>query len=106
MSTEEAHFRLRLPADIHAELTKLADKNQRSINAEVVARLRASLRWDAHDPDQVAVDLREFDRRIDKLEFELSRVLSHVGLDEWVDTGIKHFSENAAARPNKQQLKK
>jgi hypothetical protein len=92
MSTDEAHFRLRLPADIHAELTQLADKNQRSINAEVVARLRASLRWDAHDPDEVAVEMRSFDRRIDKLEFDVSRVLAHIGLDEFQFTGIKHFS--------------
>lgn len=100
MSTEEAHFRLRLPADIHAELTKLADKNQRSINAEVVARLRASLRWDAHDPDEVAVEMRGLDRRIDKLELEISRVLAHIGLDEAADIGIKHYSEGQASKGN------
>jgi hypothetical protein len=93
MSTEEAHFRLRLPADIHAELTKLADKNQRSINAEVVARLRASLRWDAHDPDEVAVEIRGLDRRIDRVEFEIGKLLAHVGLDEAAPTGVMHFSE-------------
>lgn len=82
MSTEEAHFRLRLPADIHAELAKLADKNQRSINAEVVARLRASLRWDAHDPDEVAVEIRGLDRRIDKLEGNMTQVLRRLGLED------------------------
>jgi hypothetical protein len=101
MADEETQFRVRLPADIHAELTQLAEKNQRSINAEIVARLRASLRWDAHDPDEVAVEIRELDRRIDKLEFEISRVLPRVGLDEWTDTGIRHFSNAAPASSDK-----
>jgi len=64
MTTEDAHFRLRLPEDLHAQLIEVAEKNQRSINAEIVARLKASLRWEAHDPDEMARYIDDLDRRM------------------------------------------
>ena len=39
----ETHMRIRVPDKLRDQLIALADKNQRSLNAEVVARLEASL---------------------------------------------------------------
>lgn len=47
MSREDLHFRLRLPADLKAEIEAAAEANAKSMTAEIVARLRdreASLR--------------------------------------------------------------
>ncbi len=43
MSNEEVHFRLRLPTKMRDQITELAEINQRSINAEVVALLTTAL---------------------------------------------------------------
>lgn len=42
--TKRKHLNLRLPPDIHKAMVEEADKNDRSLNSEIVARLRASLR--------------------------------------------------------------
>jgi len=93
MSEKEIQFRVRVPEDIHAKLSNIAEKNQRSINAEIVSRLRGSLRWDSHDPDEVALFLHSIDRRVDKLEFEVSRALSSLGLQEMPAFSIQHTAK-------------
>lgn len=37
---------LRIPDDVHAAICRAAERNRRSMNAEIVARLEASLRAD------------------------------------------------------------
>ena len=44
IKTERKNLNLRLPLDIHRAMVEEADKNDRSLNSEIVARLRASLR--------------------------------------------------------------
>ena len=43
----DPHFRLRVPAHLKAVLEQEAEKNRRSINAEIVVRLEASLSRDS-----------------------------------------------------------
>jgi hypothetical protein len=68
---EDAHFRLRLPADLHRQLAELAEKNHRSINAEIVARLQSSLDLDAYDIAGIADDLEKLQDRVSKIEDRL-----------------------------------
>ena len=42
MTKNDPHFRLRLPADLKSRVGQSAEKNNRSINAEIVHRLEAS----------------------------------------------------------------
>lgn len=43
---ETVNLVLRLPPELHAELARLADRNDRSLNAEMVNRLRAAVSLD------------------------------------------------------------
>ncbi|VWB80415.1 Arc domain-containing protein [Burkholderia lata] len=46
MTSDDLQTNLRLPADLKAKLKQIADANNRSMNAEVVARLEESLERD------------------------------------------------------------
>ena len=60
MAREDAHFRLRLPEDLHDRLRVVAAVNRRSITAEVVARLVDSFaREDILGADASLADLRK-----------------------------------------------
>lgn len=59
MARDDAQFRVRLPDKLRAEIIEQAEKNGRSINAEIVARLENSLGWDQYDPAKLAVDIQE-----------------------------------------------
>ncbi|WP_323012890.1 Arc family DNA-binding protein [Devosia sp.] len=52
MSTEDAHFRLRLPPEMHARIRDEAKANGRSINAEIVYRLQETLKMEDYFPDK------------------------------------------------------
>jgi hypothetical protein len=43
MSREDPQFKLRLPAELKARIDQQAEANRRSINAEIIARLEASV---------------------------------------------------------------
>lgn len=43
MAKDDPHFRLRLPAELKAEVERAAKENNRSINAEIVSRLEDSI---------------------------------------------------------------
>jgi len=43
MKPDREKLTLRLPADVHKNLTDAAAKSERSLNAEIVHRLRVSL---------------------------------------------------------------
>ncbi|UYC12860.1 Arc family DNA-binding protein [Xanthomonas sp. CFBP 8445] len=40
MAVNDPHFKIRLPADLKAQLEKAAEENGRSVTAEIVHRLR------------------------------------------------------------------
>jgi hypothetical protein len=45
----------------------MASKNRRSVNAEVVSRLQASLKWDEYDPasiSEMATDIAKLDEQM------------------------------------------
>jgi hypothetical protein len=65
---EDAHFRLRLPADLHRQLAELAEKNHRSINSEIVSRLQESVASGDYDIPSMAEQLEEFERRLERVE--------------------------------------
>lgn len=59
MARVDAQFRVRLPDKLRAEIIEQAEKNGRSINAEIVARLENSLGWDQFDPNKLSGDIEE-----------------------------------------------
>ena len=97
MADEDAHFRLRLPVELRDKLVEIAERNQRSINAEVVARLQESLaKGDEFAEMKKTLEamqksLDEACRHIDLLECSVSEVTRHLyGEDnrfyaEWKD---------------------
>lgn len=78
MSREDLHFRLRIPEDLKKKVKEAADKNHRSMTAEIVARLKESF---PPDKDEIArikqgvQSVREFDdNERDKLVNALSAI--------------------------------
>ncbi|WP_334061368.1 Arc family DNA-binding protein [Limimaricola cinnabarinus] len=62
-STVQDKFVLRLPDGMRERIKAEADKNGRSMNSEVVARLETSFAGDGADADR-----RPLEERVDKLE--------------------------------------
>jgi len=56
MTSEDIQTNLRLPADLKVKLKRAADANQRSTNAEVVARLEQTFAWDKQSAKAPVVD--------------------------------------------------
>ncbi|MEH6721686.1 MAG: Arc family DNA-binding protein [Aurantimonas endophytica] len=52
MKKDDAHFRLRLAADLHQAMKSAAETNNRSINAEIVSRLEQTLALDEGDVER------------------------------------------------------
>jgi len=68
MARNDPELRLRLPEGLKAEIEEHAKKNQRSLNAEVVARLQESVAWQDYDIEDMAKQLEEHESRLDKIE--------------------------------------
>jgi Arc-like DNA binding domain len=56
MTSEDIQTNLRLPADLKERLKRAADANQRSTNAEVVARLEQTFIWAKQSEKTPVVD--------------------------------------------------
>jgi hypothetical protein len=69
---DDAHFRLRIPSDLHKYLVEEAAKNHRSINAEIVARLYNSKEWHPFDPGQMAMDIELLRQQYDRVLMEMA----------------------------------
>lgn len=71
MSDESAQFKLRLPSKIHAEIVEKAKQNKRSLNAEILARLEATIAMDTEFKSSVGYEslISEYVR----LDFESSQ---------------------------------
>jgi hypothetical protein len=69
--TDEVHFRLRIPTSLHQKLAELAEQNHRSINSEVIARLRGSIASDAWTPEQMTNAIKYLQERVDGLQREM-----------------------------------
>ncbi|CAG9268975.1 hypothetical protein WK39_03075 [Burkholderia cepacia] len=69
MTREDPQMKLRLPADLKDRLSELAAANGRSLNAEVLLRLEASISGDASPApaSAAAVDERTLDLFAEKV---------------------------------------
>jgi len=74
MKSEDAHFRLRLPIGLHKQLYQSAEKNDRSINAEIVARLRKSFDWEQYDLPTMSADIQSMQSEISELKSNIERL--------------------------------
>lgn len=63
MSTEDPHFRLRVPQEVHRRIREAAAANNRSMNAEIIDRLQRTIAQDTaegkFDPSYLEKVLRE-----------------------------------------------
>ena len=57
-----------IPANLHALLKESAEKNRRSLNSEILARLERDLTAPTIDPDVHARELKAFTARLPKVE--------------------------------------
>lgn len=90
MSSEPLFFRLRLPEELKARIETAALANNRSMNAEVLDRLERSFGNDAKMPSldgrltslesQVNELDAAYDKRLEKVEAQMWRLLEHAGL--------------------------
>jgi hypothetical protein len=76
--TDDAHFRLRIPAELHSYLVEEAAKNRRSINAEIVARLQDSVTWAKISPTKMRDEILSLRREVTDLRFGLAQVRQHL----------------------------
>jgi hypothetical protein len=58
---------LRLPGDLHLELTRLAFRNQRSLNSEIVSRLEHSVAVESPLSADAQRLLDQVEKRIEKI---------------------------------------
>lgn len=84
MSSEPLFFRLRLPERVKDQIEAAALENNRSMNAEVLARLERSFSMDETTLESRVDDLeligRDMDKRFDRLESNVARLLERAGL--------------------------
>lgn len=78
MTPTETQFRLRIPNDLHAKLVENAEKNHRSINAEVIARIVTSFHWDSYSPEEMSQEIDWLKASLEKLTVELANLTSDV----------------------------
>jgi antitoxin FitA len=57
-----------IPDDLHARLKASAEKNRRSLNSEVLARLERDFAAPTVDPDALARELKAFVTRLPRVE--------------------------------------
>ena len=57
-----------IPEDLHAMLKESAEKNRRSLNSEILARLEQDLAAPTIDPEVLAKELKAFIARLPKVE--------------------------------------
>ena len=57
-----------IPEDLHAMLKQSAEKNRRSLNSEILARLEQDLAAPTIDPEVLAKELKAFIARLPKVE--------------------------------------
>jgi len=77
MSEDDVQYKLRLPAELHRNLADLAKKNGRSLSAEIISRLAASLVAGATDLH--AADMK-ISMEIVRKEFEDEKRLARAQL--------------------------
>lgn len=81
----DPQFKLRMPAELKGAIESAASKNNRSMNAEIVARLEQSFRESAQDPLSSKETLEMI---VNKLE-----VLSTSSLDQVMNIYLKRFAK-------------
>ncbi|MGJ0505758.1 MAG: Arc family DNA-binding protein [Methylocystis sp.] len=74
---DETHMRIRVPGALRQQLIALAEQNGRSLNAEVVARLVASLR-DNRELEDVVRLADYHGKRLDNLENAMRDVFARL----------------------------
>ncbi|WP_257275132.1 Arc family DNA-binding protein [Endozoicomonas sp. SESOKO4] len=67
MSRSWPVYSLRVPEDVHAQISKAARRNKRSINSEYLYRIETSLAQ-ASSLEQLLKEVRELNQRIEKME--------------------------------------
>lgn len=84
MARTDPHFKLRIPPDLLAELKEVAKRNQQSVTAEIVERLRESLAPPSEENLQLAKDVltSEVEKILmgeaEKVNKEISRIQSEI----------------------------
>ena len=68
-----------IPEDLHAMLKESAERNRRSLNSEILARLERELTAPTIDPRAHAKELKAFTARLPKVE--------HVRVSRYKDQG-------------------
>lgn len=68
MARNDPEFRLRLPEGLKTKIEEMAKSSQRSINAEIVARLEQSFSISKFDPERIAKDIEDLLKRVSRLE--------------------------------------
>ncbi|KQV27620.1 hypothetical protein ASC97_04385 [Rhizobium sp. Root1203] len=71
MATDDLHFRLRIPEQLKQRVFAAAKANDRSMTAEILARLEATFAPDNVDP--IDIELVEMVADIDRLKVRLIR---------------------------------
>jgi len=67
----EVRITLRLPRELHADLSRVIEENKRSLNTEIVTRLEATFRG---EPDPVQERLAKLEQQVAELQQALNLV--------------------------------
>lgn len=65
MSRDYPQYKLRMSPELKDAINDLAEKNKRSMNAEIIARLEESIKLETH-PHQIPMDVSASDDWIEK----------------------------------------
>lgn len=77
---EESHFRLRIPADLKAQIEAAAKEAGRSLNAQVIYTLQLSMEQES-EIEELKSYREDHEERIKALEKDVMRLLDSTGID-------------------------
>jgi len=86
----EVRITLRLPRELHADLSRVIEENKRSLNTEIVTRLEATFKG---EPDPVQERLAKLEQQV----AELQRALN-LAEDEETESPSKVLLANARGK--------
>ena len=80
MSRDDLHFRLRIPEELKARVEAAAEKNRRSMTAEIIERLEASL-----GPANASYEVQPARERVRRAVEELKAAWDELEIAEMVE---------------------
>lgn len=84
-ATEQVQVNFRMPAELRDRIKAAAEKNSRSMNAEIVHALEKAFISEKNSDEDKNMPARSIhgDARVDTMMFEIGKILEKYSLENW-----------------------